>query len=97
MSSASRSDLVQYIQEALGCTRADARSSLEAVLDGIQFHLVDGQKVAFSGFGTFQPYVRGPLRRYDMNTGKTRTLDARMRIKFTPSPKLLDTLEAVDG
>lgn len=92
MSSASRNDLVRHVQESLGLPRAEARAALEAVLDGIAAHLQGSEKVSFSGFGTFESYERGPLRRYDMNTGQTRTLPARPRIKFTPSPKLLEAV-----
>ncbi len=93
MKSASRNDLVKYIQDQLGTTRVESRAALEAVLDGVVAHLQEGRRVSFSGFGSFAPYERGPLRRFDMNTGKTRTLDARQRVRFTPSPKLLDKLE----
>ena len=92
MSSASRSELITHIQGELGVTRAEARTALEAVLGGVIAHLRTDQKVAFSGFGTFEAYERGPLRRYDMNSGVTRTLPARYRVKFTPSPKLLETI-----
>ena len=92
MASASRNDLVKHVQEDLGVTRAEARAALEAVLGGIAVHLQESEKVSFSGFGTFEAYERGPLRRYDMNTKKTRTLPARPRIKFTPSPKLLEAV-----
>ena len=92
MASASRNDLVKHVQGSLGCTRAEARGYLEAVLDGVMAHLRDNQKVSFSGFGTFEAYERGPLRRYNMNTKTTQTLPARSRIKFTPSPKLLEAV-----
>jgi DNA-binding protein HU-beta len=90
--SVSRNEIIQHVQHSLGCTRAEARAALEAVLSGITTHICKGHKVAFSGFGTFQPYERGPLRRYNMNTQTTQTLPARSRIKFTASPKLLDAV-----
>jgi nucleoid DNA-binding protein len=92
MSSASRNEIVHYVQHTLECTREEARDALEAVLGGITAHISHGRKVSFSGFGSFQPYERGPLRRYDMNTKQTRTLPARPRIRFTASPKLLEAV-----
>ena len=96
MSTAQRYDLVQHLRTELGMTHASARIALDTVLEGVAKLLQKEQRVAFSGFGTFQAYERGPLNRYDMNHGENRTLPAKMRIRFTPSPKLLARMNEGD-
>ena len=92
MATSSRSKIVSHVQATLSCTQEEARDALDAVLSGLTEQMVQGSKVSFSGFGSFRPYERPPLRRFDMNTGAIRTLPPIPRIKFVPSPKLLDVV-----
>jgi len=96
MPAANRSDLIKLVQRNLGTTRGDARAALEAVLEGLTSLLEENERVSVAGFGAFHAYERGPLRRYDMNTGRTRTLPPMFRIRFTPSHKLLEAVSAAD-
>ncbi len=49
-----KTDLINSIADKANCTKKDAASALEAVLASIQESLEKGEKVAISGFGTFE-------------------------------------------
>ena len=67
-----KADLINSIAEKAECTKKDADKALTAVLGAITDALESGDKVAISGFGTFEVRQRGekkcinPLTKQEM-------------------------------
>jgi DNA-binding protein HU-beta len=49
-----KADLVASVAEKTGCLKKDAEKTVEAVFDSIKEALVNGEKVQYVGFGTFE-------------------------------------------
>ena len=49
----SKTDLVSFIAEAAGLTKADASRALEAMIEGVETGLKKDGKVTITGFATF--------------------------------------------
>ena len=54
-----KTELINVIAEKAGCTKKDAAAALEATVSSIQAATEKGDKVAITGFGTFEVRERG--------------------------------------
>lgn len=54
-----KTELINSIAEKANCTKKDAASALDATLAAISESLIKGEKVALTGFGTFEVRERG--------------------------------------
>ncbi|MCI6560137.1 MAG: HU family DNA-binding protein [Ruminococcus sp.] len=54
-----KTELINSIAEKAHCTKKDADAALSATLAAITEALVNGEKVAITGFGTFEVRERG--------------------------------------
>lgn len=54
-----KTELINSIAEKANCTKKDADAALSATLAAITEALVNGEKVAITGFGTFEVRERG--------------------------------------
>lgn len=54
-----KTELINSIAEKAHCTKKDADAALAATLAAITEALVNGEKVAITGFGTFEVRERG--------------------------------------
>ena len=54
-----KTELINSIADKANCTKKDAGAALEATLAAIEEALVKGDKVAITGFGTFEVRKRG--------------------------------------
>lgn len=53
-----KSELIDYVADAAGLSKADAGRAVEAVVAGVTNALKQGDSVAVVGFGTFQVRAR---------------------------------------
>jgi DNA-binding protein HU-beta len=75
-----KAELVAALEARLGSRKA-AAEALEAVVDTIQRAVVRGEKVAISGFGSFERAVR------NARTGRNPRTGEKVRIKKTSVPR----------
>jgi DNA-binding protein HU-beta len=75
-----KAELVAALETRLGSRKA-AADALEAVIDTIQRSVVRGEKVAISGFGSFEKAVR------NARTGRNPRTGEKVRIKKTSVPR----------
>ena len=54
-----KTELINSIADKANCTKKDASAALDATIAAIQEALVNGDKVAITGFGTFEVRERG--------------------------------------
>ncbi|HEY7564483.1 MAG TPA: HU family DNA-binding protein [Acidimicrobiia bacterium] len=66
-----KAELVDAVAQATGAPRASAESSVGAVLDTITNALKNGDKVAITGFGTFEVRSRAARTGRNPQTGET--------------------------
>lgn len=66
-----KAELVEAVASSTNSSKADAQRSVEAVLDTISAALQKGDKVALTGFGTFEVRDRAARTGRNPQTGET--------------------------
>ena len=88
----SKTDLVNYIAEETGLTKADATRALEAVVGGITKGLKEEGKVTITGFATFASKHKDASTGRNPRTGETVTIPARNAVVIKAGSKLKEEL-----
>jgi len=65
-----KAELVDSVAEATGASKAAAAASVDAVLDSITKALTKGEKVALTGFGSFEVRSRAARTARNPQTGE---------------------------
>ena len=65
-----KTELINSIADKANCTKKDAGAALEATLAAIEEALVKGDKVAITGFGTFEVRERAAREGVNPQTKK---------------------------
>jgi DNA-binding protein HU-beta len=77
-----KTELVNFVAEDLGTTKADANQMVNAVLDAILEGLRTEGKVQLVGFGTFSAVDRAERQAHNPQTGEAITVPAKTVPKF---------------
>lgn len=87
-----KTSFIDFISEHQGISKADANRSLSYILDGLEEALKLGNKVTFTGFGSF--YISKIEARKGRNpkTGEIMELKASKSVKFKSGSKLKGTI-----
>ena len=88
----SKSDLVNYMAEETGLTKADASRALEAMISGITKGLKEEGKVTLTGFCTFTSKKKDAKVGRNPRTGEAVNIPARMAVTIKAGSKLKDAL-----
>ncbi|MFV0275035.1 MAG: HU family DNA-binding protein [Bacilli bacterium] len=86
-----KTELVAFISENAGLTKADATRALEATIDGIMEGTKNG-KVTLVGFGTFEMKRREARIGRNPRTGEEVTIAARNAVNFKAGNKFKEEL-----
>lgn len=87
-----KTDLVNYMAEETGMTKADATRALEAMLNGIVKGLKNEKKVALTGFMTFTAKEKEAATRRNPRTGEPVETPAHTAVTFKAGSKLKEAL-----
>ncbi len=93
-----KAQLVEMVAERTGLPLRDARSAVDAIFDPdpaiglIAAELVNGGKVAISGFGTFEARERKARTGRNPHTGETLDIPATRAPAFKAGKPLKETL-----
>ncbi len=87
-----KQELVNFIAEDTGLTKADATRALDATLKGIIEGLKGEGKVALTGFLTFATRDKAASTARNPRTGETVAVPARTAITVKVGAKLKDAL-----
>ncbi|MBR3199580.1 MAG: HU family DNA-binding protein [Bacilli bacterium] len=87
-----KQNLVNYVAEETGMTKADATRALDAVLGGIVAGLKKEGKVTLTGFCTFTKQHKEARKGRNPRTGETVTIPARNAVSIKAGSKLKDAL-----
>ena len=88
-----KGEFVEALADRLDVHRAQADRALSAVLDIIAEQLAKGEKVAFTGFGSFEVSQRAARTGRNPRTGATLKIKAQKVPKFKPSKALKDAVK----
>ncbi len=87
-----KTDLVNYIAEEAGLTKADATRALDAFMGGVTKGLKEEGKVALTGFCTFVAKKKEAKEGRNPRTGETVKIPARIAVTVKAGSKLKDAL-----
>ena len=87
-----KTDLVNYMAEETGMTKADATRALEAMLNGVVKGLKTEKKVALTGFMTFTAKEKEAATRRNQRTGEPVETPAHTAVTFKAGSKLKEAL-----
>ena len=88
----SKTELVEFIANKEGLTKADAARALDACLEGIVSGLKKDGKVALVGFGTFSAKKRAAREGINPLTKEPLKIPAKTVASFKAGSKLKDAL-----
>lgn len=87
-----KSDLVNFIAEETGFTKADSARAVEAFEKGVVKGLKEEGKVTLTGFVTFTAKQKEAKQGRNPRTGEPVTIPARVAAVIKPGSKLKDAL-----
>lgn len=88
----SKQDLVNYIAEETGLTKADATRALDAMMKGITVGLKKEGKVTLTGFATFTAKKKEAKTGRNPKTGEPVEIPARVAATIKAGSKLKEAL-----
>lgn len=88
----SKTQLVDFIAEEAGLTKADAARALEAMMKGVVKGLKEEGKVTITGFATFTSKHKEASTGRNPRTGETVTIPARNAVVIKAGSKLKEEL-----
>jgi DNA-binding protein HU-beta len=88
-----KTDLVNKIAENAGLTKAEAKKALDATLEAVANALVEGDKVALLGFGTFSVNERPARTGVNPATKQKIEIAAKKVVKFKAGAELADKVK----
>lgn len=88
----SKTDLVNFMAEETGLTKADVTRAIDAMQKGIVKGLKEAGKVALTGFCTFTAQKKEEKIGRNPRTGEPVTIPARIAVTIKAGSKLKDAL-----
>lgn len=88
----SKLELISFIAEEAGLTKADAARAVEAMMKGVVTGLKDSGKVALTGFCTFTAKDKAATTARNPRTGEIVKVAARTAVTIKAGAKLKDAL-----
>ena len=87
-----KTELVEKIAEGADLSKVDAKKALDATIAAIKDALVEGEKIALVGFGTFSVSERPAREGINPANGQKITIAAKKIAKFKAGADLADAL-----
>jgi DNA-binding protein HU-beta len=92
MSKVKKQDIVNSVAEKMNCSKIEAQSFLDAVLDSITKNLENGDEVGLVGFGTFHVQHRKERQGRNPQTGTPMTIPALKSPAFRAGKALKESV-----
>ena len=89
-------DIVEKISETIDLSGAEAKDTVEEMLEIIKLTLASGNDLMISGFGKFQVNEKAPRKGRNPATGETMMLGGRKIVTFKCSGKLRNQINETD-
>lgn len=88
-----KADFVAKMAEKTGSTKKDAEAAVNAFLEVVTETLVAGDKIAFTGFGSFEIVERAAREGRNPSTGAAIKIPASKAPKFSAGKSLKDAVK----
>ena len=83
-----KKETISRMSKDAGITYLQSAKAFSSLLEGIKGALQAGEKVTFSGFGSFDVKERKARKGRNPKTGEQVAIPPKKRVKFTPSKSL---------
>jgi DNA-binding protein HU-beta len=87
-----KTEFVAKVAEKTGQKKAEAEKSVSAFLETVAEGLRAGEKISFTGFGSFEVTERAAREARNPQTGEKMQIKASKAPKFKPSKVLKDAI-----
>ncbi len=91
-----KTEIVEAISEELDMKPAQARGTVENLLEIIKTKLASGEDIMISGFGKFQVVDKAPRKGRNPATGEDLMLKGRRVVTFKCAGKLRDRINEIN-
>ncbi|MFZ2663774.1 MAG: HU family DNA-binding protein [Patescibacteria group bacterium] len=88
-----KTDLIAKVADMAGMTKVDANKAIDAVVEAIQASLAKGEKVTWTGFGTFEVRNRAARMGRNPQTGAPLHIPASKTPAFKSGKSLKDAVK----
>lgn len=88
-----KKDLINMLADQVGMTKVDAAKVLDAFADVVTKALARGEKVTYTGFGTFETRTRAARTGRNPQTGATIHIPATRTAAFKAGKALKDAVK----
>jgi len=88
-----KTDLIAKVADIAGMTKVDANKAIDAVVEAVQGSLVKGEKVTWTGFGTFEVRNRAARMGRNPQTGAPLHIAASKTPAFKSGKSLKDAVK----
>ena len=85
-------ELLNYVAESAGLTKADAKRAVDAMMEGIKKELKKEGKVTLTGFATFTTRKKAASTARNPRTGETVKVPARTVVTIKAGSKLKESV-----
>jgi len=93
MSSLTKADMAERLNEELGLNKREAKDIVESFFNEIRQSLANNQQVKLSGFGNFDLRDKNQRPGRNPKTGEEVPISARRVVTFRPGQKLKDRVD----
>ncbi len=87
-----KKEITSKMSREAGITWLQAEKAFRSMIEGIKDSLKKGERVTFSGFGSFEVKKRKARQGRDPRTGEIISIPNKKRVKFNPSKSLKNSL-----
>lgn len=87
-----KAEFVAKLAEKTGFTKVDSEKAVNAFLETVTETLKSGDKIVFTGFGSFEVTERAAKEGRNPQTGETIQIKASKAPKFKPGKSLKDAV-----
>jgi len=87
-----KKEIISRMAKDAGLTALQAAKAFSTMMEGIKNSLKRGEKVTFSGFGSFEVKERKARKGRNPKTGAEVAIPPRKRVKFNPSKRFKNSL-----
>lgn len=92
-----RADLSEAVHRQIGLSRSESADLVKSMLDMMSEHLVDGQTVKLSSFGTFMVRAKNGRVGRNPKTGEEVPITPRRVLVFRPSQVMKNVINGLEG
>ena len=92
-----RADLSEAVHRQIGLSRSESADLVKSMLDMMSEHLVEGETVKLSSFGTFMVRAKNGRVGRNPKTGEEVPITPRRVLVFRPSQVMKNVINGLEG